>query len=377
MRLGIYSFYDAEGMADPGDLQYLEAVRDELDELIVLVNGKLSGSSRKAFAKYTDTIIQRENHGFDGGAFRDVLLQHLSRADVERYDEIVLFNNTVFGPAYPLRPIFEKFPATAIDFWGMTFDYGDGRLCGHIQSYFWVFRKSVLQSDAFWKFWQELRMDFTDVDYLIASYEVRMTEYLQGCGFRSAFLSDEMVYRRPWQALLAGVPVLKKKNFRSHIYRIPPQEYQEIFAWLAEHRPELLETIQAYMERFHFDWRKEPEPLDFSDRLLWTNKEIFEAVRPYQRIYFYGVMLWTYYLMKQFPEKDCCLVESDAYHHGPAQGGLPILRLSDLCKEPADCRDAVALIFLRKRNADPLRGKLEGMFQKVFYLCDVPEAGSS
>ena len=79
MRLGIYAFYDSEGIADAGDLLYLDAVAAELDELFIVVNGKLTPETRSCFERCASRVFCRENRGMDGGAFQEALLERLPR----------------------------------------------------------------------------------------------------------------------------------------------------------------------------------------------------------------------------------------------------------------------------------------------------------
>lgn len=368
MRLGIYAFFDADGVADAGDLMYLDAVAAELDRLVIVVNGTLAPETRRVFERYTDTIFCRENHGFDAGAFRDVLLARLPQEMWREADELVLFNNTVFGPVHPLGPLFERFSASPVDFWGMTLSRTD-ELPDHLQSYFLVFKHSVLQSTAFLSFWQGLRMDFTNVDYLIATYEIRLTGYLRQHGFSCATVvsCNYDIYVNPDTCLADGLPILKKKTFRTPLCR-RLEAFESVFARLKQENPALLEAIRAYMERHAFDWQNVRE--SGGGHLCWTNEAILAAVAPYASVYFYGLTVRSYYLMSLLPEKKGCFVESDAYFHGPKQGEFRVLRLSEVTEVNGRGEDAVMVVFLRKHNADLVRGCLEQIFAHVIYLCD-------
>ena len=328
MRLGIYAFYDAEGIADEGDLIYLSAVRNELDELIIVVNGKLASRTRVVFECYASQIFCRENHGYDGGAFQEVLLKHLPRTVWEAVDELVLFNNTVYGPLQPLSPIFKGFFASQADFWGMTLFHAP-ELPDHIQSYFLAFKKSVLQSSAFWNFWKNLRMDFTVSDYLIASYEIRFTETLHRAGFRYGVLQvmkGDQIYDEPLKSYEMGIPVLKKKIFRSSAFRIRPAEYEALLQHLENEHPEVASAVHAYMRHHRYHWKEAPTYRG----LCWSNEAVLAAVRPYRRIYFYGCTVRSFYLMSLLSAEERFFVESDACWHGSQQGEYRVLRLSEI-----------------------------------------------
>ncbi len=67
--------------------------------------------------------IERENTGFDVGAYREALLT-IGREALAEYEEIILMNYTLAGPVCELQPMFETMQARpALDFWGLTRHY--------------------------------------------------------------------------------------------------------------------------------------------------------------------------------------------------------------------------------------------------------------
>ena len=69
-RLGIYFFFDKNGVADQYIDYVLQDFSQHLEKLIVVCNGKLTSEGRKLFEKYTESIIVRENKGFDVWAYK-------------------------------------------------------------------------------------------------------------------------------------------------------------------------------------------------------------------------------------------------------------------------------------------------------------------
>lgn len=370
MRLGIYAFFNETGELEACDRIYLEAVAAELDELVIVVNGAASEETRRFFAQHADDVFYRENVGLDAGAFREALLERLPQERWRTADELVLFNNTMIGPFRPLGSIFQHFTAAPVDFWGMTLNHST-RLQDHIQSYFLVFKQRVLSSAAFLEFWQDLRMDFTDWAYLVVEYEVAMAQYLAQAGFSYDVVSvvdEDGIYSRPMACLEAGVPVLKKKTFRSHVYGVTPAEYRVVLQRAETASPSLRKAICAYMAHGGFDSEAEPSPEP--PGVLWTNEEILSALRPYRQAYFYGLTIRSFYVATLCREKQCIFVESDACYHGPHQGEWPVRKLSELPTSAPD--DAIMVVFLRKKHADALRVPLEERFHHVIYLCEPP-----
>ena len=94
-RLGIFCFYDKEGIVDTYIEYLLSELMTVLDRLIIVVNGQVNEDGKRIFAHYTNDLIIRENRGFDAGAYADVILNVLGD-DIRDWDELVLCNDTFF-----------------------------------------------------------------------------------------------------------------------------------------------------------------------------------------------------------------------------------------------------------------------------------------
>ena len=99
-RLGIYFFFDKDGIVDKYVDYVLEDLTKHVDKLIVVCNGQLNEQGRKTFEKFTGNIIVRENKGFDVWAYKTAIDSEGWNKLIE-YDEIILMNYTIMGPVYP------------------------------------------------------------------------------------------------------------------------------------------------------------------------------------------------------------------------------------------------------------------------------------
>ena len=156
-RLGIYFFYDKQGIVDRFVPYFLDDLCKNLTKLIIICNGKLNDEGKEILSKYGEVIV-RENKGFDVWAYKTAL-QHVGWEELETYEEVVMLNSTIMGPMYSLSETFTKMNDKDLDFWGLTkyFKYdGDpfgcieyGYIPDHIQSHFIVCRNSLVKSKDF------------------------------------------------------------------------------------------------------------------------------------------------------------------------------------------------------------------------------------
>lgn len=65
---------------------------------------RLSGK----FHDYSDHIVIRENIDYDAGAYKEIISGLAQNDELKNWDEIVLFNDTFYGPFFDWQIIFEK-----------------------------------------------------------------------------------------------------------------------------------------------------------------------------------------------------------------------------------------------------------------------------
>lgn len=188
-RLGIFVFYDPYGIVDRYAVYLLQKIQAFLDKLVIICNGKLE--EREKIAPFTQDIYIRPNLGFDAAAWQYAFLNLISRTELCTYDEVVLFNDTFFGPIYPLEHVFEKMGRKNCDFWGLTAHAESidpmgacpyGYWPAHVQTYFWAVRKELFCSQDFYHYWEELPVCRT-FEEVVCMHEARFTKYFEDLGY--------------------------------------------------------------------------------------------------------------------------------------------------------------------------------------------------
>lgn len=191
-RIGIFCFYDKSGIVDDYIIYFLDSIRPFLKELLIVCNGKISDSERLKFQKYACDVLERENDGFDIWAYK-AGIEYLGWDFIQKHDELLMFNSTNFGPLYPLEEVFSKMDSQSdLDFWGITKYMGHrestsaiiaGILPEHIQTYWMIFRKKVLEDHNFRNYWKFLHR-ISSYDEAVNLHEVVFTKYLEKLGYK-------------------------------------------------------------------------------------------------------------------------------------------------------------------------------------------------
>jgi rhamnosyltransferase len=162
MRSGIFIFYDSEGIADEYIFYLLNSLKDFLDYLMIVCNGKVDAKSRQRFEKYANVLLVRENRGYDAGAYKEAIYMMKKNGILNRTDELLLFNDTFYGPLYPWNDFFSFAEKSSADYIGITMHketvLEDGEILPeHIQAYFMLIKSLFLHSEEFERFWKNLK----------------------------------------------------------------------------------------------------------------------------------------------------------------------------------------------------------------------------
>jgi lipopolysaccharide biosynthesis protein len=193
-RLGIFFFYDENGVVDDYITTLLDGFKPFFSELTIVSNGKLTDQGREKLLRFTDPskLIVRENKGFDVWAYKTALDSY-GWKKLESFDEICLFNSTIMGPVYPFSEMFQEMDSRDLDFWGITkfhkvpydpFNHSPyGYLPEHIQSHFHAYRKSLVGSEAFQNYWNQLP-EINDYNDSVGLHESLFTKRFADKGFK-------------------------------------------------------------------------------------------------------------------------------------------------------------------------------------------------
>ena len=184
-RLCVFSMYDKRGKVQSYREYLIKELKQVSSDLIVVVNGKLEEHEKEKIRKYTNKIYCRENEGFDSGAYKDVIFNYLGRENVQKYDELILCNDTFFGPFISFEEIFCNMKKRQADFWGLNCI--SRKLFVYLESYFLVFRKRILIEDKFF-YYLENFIDEKECERsnIVAVYEIGLFRYLFKSGYKYA-----------------------------------------------------------------------------------------------------------------------------------------------------------------------------------------------
>ncbi len=253
-RLVIYFFYDKRGIVDRYVPYFLKDLKENAEEIMIVSNGEIEPDGRKQLEQY-GKIFVRENKGFDVWAYKEALEQY-GWERLEQYDEVIMMNSTIMGPVFPLKETFDKMDTKDLDFWGLTEYYEQnvdpsgccmyGYIPDHIQSHFIACRRSLVQSEEFHKYWDEMQMIHTYWE-AVGKHEMIFTKYFRDLGFKSA-VSVETEQLRSYSGyplMMCPTKLMKEQRcpiFKRRMFFHDPKDF------MSQTAGEAVEELYHYLE---------------------------------------------------------------------------------------------------------------------------------
>ncbi len=197
-RILLFAHYNWRAELSDHVLYTLQRIRPLVDTLVVISNTPLCERHHAPLQDLTDLLLVRENEGFDFGAWK-AGLEAIGWDAVRQADSLTLMNDSCFGPLFELEPLYRRMADQGVDFWGLTnhrvswnrIRWRIRRIPSHLQSYFLVFHRPVLQSPVFSAFWRNVG-SHDDIWDVIIRYEVTLTRTLRRAGFSCAPAIDTL-----------------------------------------------------------------------------------------------------------------------------------------------------------------------------------------
>lgn len=202
-RIALYVIFDQDGILDGYRKYYLQELRKVTDKIVAVVCGSITHESRSELEELTDDFFVRENKGLLTYAWIEGIA-HIGWDTLEEYDELLMLNDSFFGPFFPLDKMFEAMEQSDADFYGSIKNFEEktmknmnghpfkhnwlrGSIC-----YFYIIRNKLLHSSEFRNYWDSKPVINENLDTFFFN-EFDFYDYVRDAGFKvDAYQSDEL-----------------------------------------------------------------------------------------------------------------------------------------------------------------------------------------
>ncbi|MCX8996200.1 glycosyltransferase [Rhizobiaceae bacterium BDR2-2] len=222
-RVAIFAVYSDSGFITDNILIYLSRLTEIADHIIFVADNNFSDAVLTRVRHFTRHLIVGRHGEYDFGSYKRGINYAKEQGLFYDADELILCNDSCYGPIGGFRRIFNSMNTRKCEFWGVTANI---QFQPHIQSYFVVFKRPVFLDPEFQLFFNGVETK-KNVSEVVMSYEVPMTRHFESLGFEwDTFINnDTPEYSslqkinpnftvRPLYLLEHGCPIVKVKAFK-------------------------------------------------------------------------------------------------------------------------------------------------------------------
>lgn len=373
-RLAIFSFYDKNGEVFDYIYELLRQLSESTEKLVFVSNSQIIDPRQIAeVRKYADEVYFRENTGFDAGAYKYAMMK-LGREKLQEYEEVILCNDTFFGPFVPLDKILSKMESQKKDFWGL--DFCEHNVFDSIRSYFLVFGERIIKNGVLFNFFEDdIDETWHDIRDDLINFENGIFYYLSNQGYTYCTYgkpNDCNLYKSPNYLIKKyQVPVLKKKQKLSEAKVL--NNFADAVHWVVANSTYDIRLIDQYFRaRYSVNCMNLPESTDIQEYYNAYSdvsaEKISDCSENYKSVYIYGAgivarRVYCFYNLKNvkaFVVSAADRIEQHSLYQ------LPVVSLSDI----VDRDDALIIVAVNQDNLYEVMPKIKHFPHRVAICTD-------
>lgn len=223
-RVAVFASYSGDGFLPPQVLPYLEGLVPMTRAIVVVCDNDLHPEELAKLSSIATHVITGRHGEYDFGSYKRGVAWARDAGYLDTADDLILCNDSCYGPVGSFAPMFETMEQRGLDFWGVT---DNEEFSYHLQSYWVVLSRPVFLSDAFEAFMASIKSQ-KNVQDVILAYELGLTDTLRKAGFSVGALvknslrgvhPDDPTYRNltilPIYCIDQGSPLIKVKALKS------------------------------------------------------------------------------------------------------------------------------------------------------------------
>lgn len=222
----VYAIYSKNCKIEDYQLYLLKELHKISDYIIVVADNLIYENELIKLHNLCNAYIFNRHGEYDFGSYKRGYNYLVDNNILKPNDNLLLINDSNYGPIYPLNNIINDFTNKKCDFYGLTVST---LFKPHLQSFFYIFRNNVYSSNVFKIFINNIKKELSPLR-VIYNYEVCFTEYLEQNGFKYAsYISNNAIKNNkeyvipslhPYELISKHkYPFIKRKAFHSNSYQ--------------------------------------------------------------------------------------------------------------------------------------------------------------
>ena len=218
-RICLFGGYDLKNEIDDYVVYLIKRI-SELADVYYYGDFECEQKELNKLKPYCKGIYAHRHKKYDFGSWQE-LVKIIGKDKIREYDELILTNDSCYGPLYSFQNVFDEMDTRKCDFWGLSASRG---LHIHIQSFFVVIKNNILKTDVLFDFLDKVKPEKSLKD-VCEKYEDRLTYTLSKAGYEfSTYIpygdfKNQPYYNTTNAIKIAKFPLLKVKTFYGEVGR--------------------------------------------------------------------------------------------------------------------------------------------------------------
>ena len=252
-RICLFAGYDKTNIIQDYVVYYLKEL-SSVSDVYYMADNEISESEKLKIIPYVKGAYGFHHKKYDFGSWQE-LINIIGWDKISEYDELILANDSVFGPLYSMKDFFNKIEDDKEwDVCGITEECSVGKnqtqyiIENFLQSYFIVLKKYVFAQNFFKQFFKDYKR-YERKEDVVLNGEKRLSRLL---------LDNKIVIKKvvrnlydpfkEWKSVVnAGSPFIKKSKFINKKYS---QKYEMLYKYtnfIQKHTAYNSELIDRYL----------------------------------------------------------------------------------------------------------------------------------
>lgn len=230
-RVAVFAHHDVDGIVDRYVLRYLEGLSEVAGVVVFVSDCDLADGEIAKLGRLTSVVCAGRHGEYDFGSYKRGVRVARDRGWLDGAEELILCNDSCYGPLRPLTAVCERKSLDDWDLYGITSSihgyirtdagYEPTISDPHVQSYFMILSRRLFLSEVFTAFMEDVRREPNKSD-VVYRYELGFSRAVAAAGFRlGSFVGTDVAFDdthgvfTKWRELVfdARTPFVKYQAF--------------------------------------------------------------------------------------------------------------------------------------------------------------------
>ncbi len=249
-RVAVFAGFRYDGKISDAQVYYLRELKKVCDNIVFISDCPVIESELSKIKDIVSYCAFKRHDTYDFGSYKIGYEYLKNNGLLEDADELILCNDSCYGPVYPFEKYFRGIDKSDLDFWGISTNIKPKR---HIQSFFYVFKKQVFKSETFDSFIKNIKKE-KSVQKVINNYEIPFTTILENAGFKGGSILPEFIYgilnqlnKTLYPMVMLETfecPLVKVKVFNNGFFDMVRDKPIDVLNYINSVNPELAKIIR-------------------------------------------------------------------------------------------------------------------------------------